>query len=51
MFVTMKTILDHANEHNYAVMAMNCINMEMARAAIEAAEEMHSAIIIQMGPG
>ncbi|MGB4588574.1 MAG: class II fructose-bisphosphate aldolase [Clostridiaceae bacterium] len=51
MFVTMKTILDHANENKYAVMAINCINMEMARAAIEAAEEMHSAIIIQMGPG
>ena len=51
MFVTMKSILDHANENNYAVMAMNCINMEMARAAIDAAEEMHSPIIIQMGPG
>lgn len=51
MFVTMKSILDHANEHNYAVMAMNCINMEMARAAIEAAEEMHSPIIVQIGPG
>lgn len=51
MFVTMKFILDHANENNYAVMAINCINMEMARAAIEAAEQMHSPIIIQMGPG
>lgn len=51
MFVTMKAILDHANENNYAVMAMNSINMEMARAGISAAEEMHSPIIIQMGPG
>lgn len=51
MFVSMKAILDHANKYNYAVMAMNCINMEMARGAIEAAEEMHSAMIIQMGPG
>lgn len=51
MFVTMKSILDHANENNYAVMAVNCINMEMARAVIEAAEEMHSPIIVQMGPG
>ena len=51
MLVTMKSILDHANENNYAVMAINCINMELARAAIEAAEEMHSPIIIQMGPG
>lgn len=51
MFVTMKSILDHANENNYAVMAINCINMEMIRAAIHAAEELHSPIIIQMGPG
>ncbi len=51
MFVTMKSILDHANENNYAVMAMNCINMEMARAAIDGAAELNSPIIIQMGPG
>ncbi len=51
MFVTMKSILDHANANNYAVMAINCINMEMIRAAISAAEELHSPIIIQMGPG
>ncbi len=51
MYVSMKAILDHANKFNYAVMAMNSINMEMARAGIEAAEEMHSPIIIQMGPG
>jgi fructose-bisphosphate aldolase class II len=51
MFANMKAILDHANKHSYAVMAMNSINMEMARGAIAAAEELHSAIIIQMGPG
>ena len=51
MYVSMKAILDHANRNNYAVMAMNSINMEMARAGIEAAEEMQSPIIIQMGPG
>lgn len=51
MFVTMKSILDHANANNYAVMAMNCINMEMARGAIDAAQELNSPIIIQMGPG
>lgn len=50
MFVTMKSILDHANKNNYAVMAINCINMEMARAAIEAAEQVYSPIIVQMGP-
>lgn len=51
MYVSMKAILDHANKYNYAVMAMNSINMEMARAGVAAAEEMHSPIIIQMGPG
>lgn len=51
MLVTMKSILDHANKHNYAVMAINCINMEMVRGAIAAAEEGHSPIIIQMGIG
>lgn len=51
MLVSMKAILDHANKHNYAVMAMNSINMEMVRGAIRAAEEMHAPMIIQMGPG
>ena len=49
MYVNMKYILDAANRDNYAVMAINCINMEMARAAIEAAEEEHSPIIVQFG--
>ena len=30
MLVSMKAILDDANENNYGVMAMNSINMEMA---------------------
>ena len=51
MYVNMKYILDAANRDNYAVMAINCINMEMARAAIEAAEEEHSPIIVQFGVG
>lgn len=51
MYVSMKDILEHAHKHHYAVMAMNCINMEMARGAIAAAEEEHSAIIINIGPG
>lgn len=50
MLVTMKTILDHADHHQYAVMAMNSINLEMVRAGIQAAEEERSAMIIQMGP-
>lgn len=51
MLVSMKAILDHANENNYGVMSMNCINIEMVRAGIEAACEERSPIIIQMGCG
>lgn len=51
MLVSMKAILEDANRNNYAVMAMNSVNMEMVRAAIEAAEEEHSAIIVQFGKG
>lgn len=31
MLVSMKAILDDAHKHNYGVMAMNSINMEMVR--------------------
>lgn len=51
MLVSMKAILDDANKNNYGVMAMNSINIEMARAGILAAEEEHSPIIVQFGPG
>ena len=51
MYVSMKDILMHAHKHNYAVMAVNSVNMEMARAVIEAAEEEHSPIIINIGVG
>lgn len=51
MYVSMKDILEHANKHNYAVMAVNSVNMEMARAVIEAAEEEHSPIIVNIGVG
>lgn len=51
MLVNMKYILDNANRDGYAVMAVNSVNMEMARAVIEAANEEHSPIIVQMGVG
>lgn len=51
MYVSMKYILADAHRENYAVMAMNCVNLEMAKAAISAAEEEHSPIIINMGQG
>ncbi len=51
MYVSMKDILTHANAHNYAVMAVNSVNMEMARAVIEAAQCKHSPIIVNIGVG
>ncbi|PPK80029.1 fructose-bisphosphate aldolase class II [Lacrimispora xylanisolvens] len=51
MLTSMKTILDHAHKHHYAVMAMNSINMEMVRGAITAAQEAYSPMIIQFGCG
>ncbi|MDO4199027.1 MAG: class II fructose-bisphosphate aldolase [Erysipelotrichaceae bacterium] len=51
MYVNMKYILDAANRDGYAVMAVNSVNMEMARAVIQAAEEEHSPIIVQFGVG
>ena len=49
MLVNMKGMLDAANRDNYAIMAVNSVNMEMARAVLEAASEMRSPIILQMG--
>ncbi len=51
MLVNMKGMLDNASRDGYAVMAVNSVNMEMVRAVIEAAEEEHSPIIVQMGKG
>lgn len=51
MYVSMKDILQHAHENNYAVMAMNSINMEMVKAGIKAAEEEYSPLIINLGQG
>lgn len=50
MFVSMKEMLDHANEHRYAVMACNSCNMEVARAVIEAAELERSPVIVNISP-
>ena len=35
----MKDMLLHAHHNNYAVMAINCVNMEQVKAVIESAEE------------
>ena len=50
MYVSMKEILIHAHQNNYAVMAINCVNMELAKAIIESAEEEHSAVILNVSP-
>jgi len=50
MYVSMKEMLLHAHENNYAVMAINCVNMEQTKAIIEAAIEEHSPVIINISP-
>lgn len=48
MYVSMKEMLKRANRENYAVMAINCFNLETAQATIQAAEEMNAPIIINL---
>ena len=48
MYVSMKQMLEKANAENYAVMAINCFNLETARAVIGAAEEEQAPIIINI---
>ena len=50
MYVSMKEMLLHAHRNNYAVMAINCVNMEQAKAIIQSAAEEHSAVIINISP-
>ena len=42
MYVSMKGMLERANQGNYAVMAINCFNIETTRACIEAAQSLQS---------
>jgi len=51
MYVPMKVLLDDANKNNYAVIAANGINLEMARAIISAAAEENAPIIVNIGQG
>ena len=50
MYVSMKDMLWHAHDNNYAVMAINCVNMEQAKAIIQSAEEERSAVILNISP-
>ena len=49
MYVSMKTLLQHAAKNQYAVMAANALNMEMARAVVSAADEKQAPLIIIIG--
>ena len=46
----MKNMLLDVNDRNYAVMAINCVNMEQARAIITAADEEQAPVIINVSP-
>lgn len=48
MYVSMKDMLKRANEGNYAVMAINCFNIETARAVITTAQEERAPIIVNI---
>lgn len=48
MYVSMKEMLNKANNNFYAVMAINCFNLETARAVIRAAEKENAPIIINL---
>lgn len=50
MFVSMKSMLQHAHENNYAIMACNCVNMELVKAIVSAAVEEESPVIINISP-
>lgn len=49
--VPLRTLLDAAQQGNYAVGAFNCNNMEIVQAIVEAADELRSPVIIQASQG
>ena len=48
MYVSMKNMLDDGNANNYAVMAINCFNIETVRAVIRAATIEDAPIIVNI---
>lgn len=48
MYVSMKNMLADANANNYAVMAINCFNIETVRSVIRAAEAEEAPIIVNI---
>lgn len=51
MFVSTKEILQEADSHRYAVGAFNINNMEIIQAISDAAQELHSPVILQASQG
>ncbi|MAR11342.1 MAG: fructose-bisphosphate aldolase class II [Blastopirellula sp.] len=49
--VPLRTLLDHAAEHDYGVAAFNVNNMEQIQSIMEAAEETDSPVIVQASRG
>ena len=49
--VPLRTVLDHAAENDYGVVALNVNNMEQIQAIMEAAEETDSPVIVQASSG
>lgn len=48
MYVSMKRMLQQADKENYAVMAINCFNLETVRSVISAAQDLRAPIIINI---
>lgn len=48
MYTSMKQMLKQANAGGYAILAINAFNLETCKAVIEAAEEQHAPIIIDL---
>lgn len=50
MYVSVTEMLKHASTNNYAVPAPNCPDFNTMRAALMAAQEEHSAVLIDISP-
>lgn len=51
MFAMMNDLIQAAFQHRYAVLAINCFNLETARAAIQAAEQQRAPLILNVYQG
>ncbi|MFC3394136.1 class II fructose-bisphosphate aldolase [Brenneria rubrifaciens] len=51
MYAPMKALIDDAYQRQYAVLAINCFNLETARAAIAAAEQQRAPLILNVYQG